>query len=258
MFCVTNATKAEFGMNRLPPRPETFLMRVCTSSAPSCSKMSMSPMAGAKTSWKIPSIRAPPVSSRVREGPSGSSFPSMERQNLSLNLRMAWVMSARLLLGLAISPMSAISFSFCAMTLFRSEESWGKTLWMCFRSIWEHFLTRYAVPSLSWMSEYEGCMEKYCISPSRALAMPFLSLMSACDLLTTPTYPRARLGRFVSSPVKMPLASVPRSIRSSLVRTPRVRFPCGSTSLAISMASLLAKSVLAAVTARIKQLGLEA
>ena len=48
--------------------------------------------------------------------------------------------------------------------------------------------------------------------------------------------------------------SVPWSIRSSFVKMPMVRSPCGSTTLAICSASELAMSELAGVTARIRQL----
>ena len=50
--------------------------------------------------------------------------------------------------------------------------------------------------------------------------------------------------------------SVPRSIRSTLVSTPTVRLPCGSTSFATCSASLLERSVLAAVMASTMVLGL--
>lgn len=48
---------------------------------------------------------------------------------------------------------------------------------------------------------------------------------------------------------------LPASMRSSLVTTAKVLLPSGSTSLDILIASLVAMSVLAAVTARIIEFG---
>lgn len=53
---------------------------------------------------------------------------------------------------------------------------------------------------------------------------------------------------------RISLASVPSSIKSNFVKTPIVRIPAGSHSLAIFNASDVAKSIFAAVTAKIKQL----
>lgn len=50
---------------------------------------------------------------------------------------------------------------------------------------------------------------------------------------------------------------LPASIRSSFVTTAKVLLPSGSTSFAIFIASLVAISVLAAVTAKIMEFGLE-
>lgn len=54
------------------------------------------------------------------------------------------------------------------------------------------------------------------------------------------------------------MASVPSSMRSIFVTIPIVLLPSGSNSLAIWRASEFAKSVFAAVRARIKALGGEA
>mmetsp|Transcript_21622 Transcript_21622/g.69619 ORF Transcript_21622/g.69619 Transcript_21622/m.69619 type:complete len:219 (-) Transcript_21622:130-786(-) len=77
--------------------------------------------------------------------------------------------------------------------------------------------------------------------------MDSLAMMSFCERLMTPTKPR-RSG--MMRPRSISSASVPWSIRSSLVSTPTVRTPSGSTSLAICSASEFARSVFAAVTAR--------
>mmetsp|Transcript_9629 Transcript_9629/g.19563 ORF Transcript_9629/g.19563 Transcript_9629/m.19563 type:complete len:227 (+) Transcript_9629:947-1627(+) len=77
---------------------------------------------------------------------------------------------------------------------------------------------------------------------------------SRCPRFTTPTYPIARgTDRLLS----MSDASVPGSIRSSFVSTPMVRSPSGSTARASFTASLFARSVLAADTARMMTFGLE-
>uniref|UniRef100_A0A8W7Q0F7 Uncharacterized protein n=1 Tax=Anopheles coluzzii TaxID=1518534 RepID=A0A8W7Q0F7_ANOCL len=59
----------------------------------------------------------------------------------------------------------------------------------------------------------------------------------------------------MTRPHRMSIASVPASIRSSLVSTASVRRPSGSTSFAILSASLVAMSVLAAVTASMIEFG---
>ena len=88
--------------------------------------------------------------------------------------------------------------------------------------------------------------------PRTAERIDFFSLMSCCDLLTTPIIPS--LTR-TTLPFSMSDASVPRSIKSSLVQTPMVRSPAGSTSLAIFNASELAKSEFAGETARMIEFG---
>ena len=82
--------------------------------------------------------------------------------------------------------------------------------------------------------------------------MLFRVSMSLCPRLITPTYPN-RSG--ITRLQRISIASVPRSIKSSLVITPTVRRPSGSTSRAIWIASLFARSVFAAVTAMMMQLG---
>ena len=72
-------------------------------------------------------------------------------------------------------------------------------------------------------------------------------MMSCWLRLTTPTKPNFR--GYVR-PVRTSRAFVPASIRSSLVRTPSVRNPLGSTERASFKASELARSTLAGETAR--------
>ena len=74
--------------------------------------------------------------------------------------------------------------------------------------------------------------------------------MTAALPLANSTAPTPRQGLTSSSPVKMALASVPWSIKSSLVSTASVRSPRGSTCLENASASLLARSALAALTAK--------
>lgn len=61
----------------------------------------------------------------------------------------------------------------------------------------------------------------------------------------------------MTRPARISTTSVPWSIKSTLVNTPIVRVPSGSTSRAIFNPSELAKSVFAPVTARMMALGLE-
>mmetsp|Transcript_8575 Transcript_8575/g.34912 ORF Transcript_8575/g.34912 Transcript_8575/m.34912 type:complete len:367 (-) Transcript_8575:210-1310(-) len=111
---------------------------------------------------------------------------------------------------------------------------------------------RCAVPMRSAMSEYAGLFAKYSLSLRRALFMSMLPVMSFWERFTTPT--KGKRVEYVW-PSRMARASVPSSMRSSLVSTPNVRSPLGSTSLAMRSPSLLAKSALAGETVNMTQLG---
>ena len=71
--------------------------------------------------------------------------------------------------------------------------------------------------------------------------------MSRCERFTTPMKPN--LSEY-TRPVSTSSACVPASIKSSLVRMPIVRRPCGSTDRASLSDSELARSTFAAETAR--------
>lgn len=143
------------------------------------------------------------------------------------------------------------SFSRVNICFWSLSRSAGKVSRMWLVSCWLRTRCRYGVPILSAMCRYDGCDRKNLRSASNATFMSFLPSISLWDLLTTPIYPRLSGSNLFS---KISLASVPSSIKSNLVMTPMVRRPSGSTSLANLRASLVAKSWLALVTARIRQL----
>mmetsp|Transcript_7042 Transcript_7042/g.19954 ORF Transcript_7042/g.19954 Transcript_7042/m.19954 type:complete len:232 (-) Transcript_7042:529-1224(-) len=94
---------------------------------------------------------------------------------------------------------------------------------------------------------YSWRLEKNSASRRRASVMDMLPSRSACARLTTAIQPW-RSGTWCPSSTARAL--VPRSMMSSLVSTPTVRSPAGSTSRASRMASLVAMSALAGDTAR--------
>mmetsp|Transcript_13116 Transcript_13116/g.40957 ORF Transcript_13116/g.40957 Transcript_13116/m.40957 type:complete len:401 (-) Transcript_13116:67-1269(-) len=117
---------------------------------------------------------------------------------------------------------------------------------------WLSALARCAVPMRSAISPYAEWVLKYSASLRRAEAMSMLPMMSFWLRLTTPTNGKRVLYVW---PSRMARESVPSSIRSSLVSTPKVRSPLGSTSFAIRRPSLLARSALAGETVNMTQLG---
>mmetsp|Transcript_91179 Transcript_91179/g.181819 ORF Transcript_91179/g.181819 Transcript_91179/m.181819 type:complete len:245 (-) Transcript_91179:364-1098(-) len=121
-------------------------------------------------------------------------------------------------------------------------------------NIWFSILESVGVLQRLSMLRYSEWDLKNCCSLFSAAATLVLLSTSRCPRLTTPTYPRRRgITRFCS----ISEASVPGSMRSSLVSTPIVRSPSGSASCASFRASLLAKSELPAVTARMMAFGFE-
>ena len=114
------------------------------------------------------------------------------------------------------------------------------------------------------MSLYAGWVLKKAASAAKAAAMGFPSMTSFWLRLTTPTNPFFSCGKTgkgrqppprvrhqsgamsdhccaltsMTRPMRVSKASVPSSMRSSLVSTPTVRSPCGSTSSANFNASL--------------------
>mmetsp|Transcript_1591 Transcript_1591/g.5481 ORF Transcript_1591/g.5481 Transcript_1591/m.5481 type:complete len:205 (-) Transcript_1591:668-1282(-) len=108
-------------------------------------------------------------------------------------------------------------------------------------------LTSAPVPVLN--PAYSGLDAKNFCSAPCAASMPTPSRMSACDRFTHATHPCFSLYAFPSSTAR---ASVPLSMMSTLVSTPSVRLPSGSTSRARRTASLVAMSALAGLTASMK------
>ncbi|OMH82127.1 hypothetical protein AX774_g4397 [Zancudomyces culisetae] len=114
------------------------------------------------------------------------------------------------------------------------------------------FLAKNGVPQYCALLLYDGCISKNLRSCSSASLMVLFASTSFCPLLTTGTYPSFNM---ITRPARMSITSVPLSIRSTFVNTPIVLSPSGSTSLANFNPSELAKSVFAAVTARIIAFG---
>mmetsp|Transcript_15201 Transcript_15201/g.28925 ORF Transcript_15201/g.28925 Transcript_15201/m.28925 type:complete len:218 (+) Transcript_15201:1241-1894(+) len=131
--------------------------------------------------------------------------------------------------------------------------SCGSTFLMCPSSSALSRPARYGVPQRCLICRYLGWDSKNASSALCASAMRFFWLMSAWERLTTGTNP-SRKG--ITFPLRTSMASVPRSMRSSFVRTPSVRDPSGSTSLASFSDSELARSAFAGETATMMELGL--
>mmetsp|Transcript_316 Transcript_316/g.1058 ORF Transcript_316/g.1058 Transcript_316/m.1058 type:complete len:336 (-) Transcript_316:474-1481(-) len=112
---------------------------------------------------------------------------------------------------------------------------------------------RKGIPMRPATDLYAAWVAKNSCSLARAASTEVASTISRWLRQTTPTKPR-RSG--ITRPRSTSMASVPRSMRSSLVRTPIVRSPSGSTSCASWSASLFVMSVLAADTARMMAEGL--
>mmetsp|Transcript_29032 Transcript_29032/g.65555 ORF Transcript_29032/g.65555 Transcript_29032/m.65555 type:complete len:238 (+) Transcript_29032:156-869(+) len=186
-----------------------------------------------------PSIMAAKLDENLDSSPSnfppslfGSSLPSDEPRASSSD----WT--------------STIMFPILIFSSGRHSRMW----WM---SIPFRFLAKFVVPHFPridrfWL--YTGCVRKNRSSFRRPTRIERSASMSRCPRLTTAMYPRLRgMTRLCS----MSLASVPGSIRSSLVSTPMVLSPLGSSSLASLRASLLARSVFAPVTASSIALGFD-
>ena len=114
-------------------------------------------------------------------------------------------------------------------------------------------LARNPEPICGARGRYWGCVSKKTASDASAFESGFRSLMSRCERLTTPTKPRLS---GITLPWRTSRASVPSSMRSSLVMTPIVRSPCGSTLRASWIASDVAMSAVAGETARMIAFGL--
>mmetsp|Transcript_4024 Transcript_4024/g.10289 ORF Transcript_4024/g.10289 Transcript_4024/m.10289 type:complete len:207 (+) Transcript_4024:1089-1709(+) len=117
---------------------------------------------------------------------------------------------------------------------------------MASSSLWHSLDVSDCMPTLR-SPLYSAVVWKKRISRSRHSCMDTLSLMSSCARLTTPIHPCLSC---TARPSRTSRACVPRSMMSSLVRTPMVRSPAGSTSRAIRMASDVAMSAFAGVTAK--------
>mmetsp|Transcript_26895 Transcript_26895/g.70657 ORF Transcript_26895/g.70657 Transcript_26895/m.70657 type:complete len:321 (+) Transcript_26895:910-1872(+) len=196
-------------------------------------------------------IRAPPDSSVRETDPAPPSIASCTSfPNAFTNLTrffVAWpIPDSFCLASLAAFSRSCTCFS-------RVLRRVGSVVLMWLVSCWLSFCWRNGVPILVAIERYFGCLVKNSFSDASAVLMSLLPSMSFCERLTTPTYPR-RSGR--NSLERISMASVPSSIRSSLVMTPMVRIPSGSTDLASLSASELARSELAGDTARMMQLSL--
>mmetsp|Transcript_8579 Transcript_8579/g.25839 ORF Transcript_8579/g.25839 Transcript_8579/m.25839 type:complete len:282 (-) Transcript_8579:334-1179(-) len=127
----------------------------------------------------------------------------------------------------------------------------GRILWMCLTKISFSLWARLMVPHSAATDEYSSDCTKNFLSASLADLMSIPSLMSAWHRFTTPTYPSASGTTLFSSAAS---ALVPLSMMSSLVSTPMVLAPSGSTCLARVRASELARSALAGDTANMTQL----
>ena len=123
---------------------------------------------------------------------------------------------------------------------------------MCSPRILETVQPSASVPQCDATSAYEGWCRKNSASLARASRMERRCAMSCWHRFTTPTYP-SRSG--TTSFRMYASASVPRSMMSSLVMTPIVRLPSSSTSRESVSASLLARSELPGVTARMRHDG---
>mmetsp|Transcript_948 Transcript_948/g.2453 ORF Transcript_948/g.2453 Transcript_948/m.2453 type:complete len:226 (+) Transcript_948:1061-1738(+) len=201
-----------------------------------------------KMSWSTKWIRAPPSSELVDKS---SLLPTTDLVNPA-----AYPCSFSSTMALCLptssgrpSPRDLSSRCASALRVAILSESAGRSsaMWSARMRDTDH--PSASVPHLSMTSAYAGWCRKNSASEARASRIDRRCAMSCWHRFTTPMYP-SRSG--TTSPRMHATASVPRSMMSSLVTTPMVRLPMGSTSLDSVSASELARSVLAGETARMR------
>mmetsp|Transcript_3740 Transcript_3740/g.7157 ORF Transcript_3740/g.7157 Transcript_3740/m.7157 type:complete len:391 (+) Transcript_3740:97-1269(+) len=247
--CRTSISKACSGMKSADRGPLALSMavRMCSSVRPSHGFMLM--MYGPNACVKMKLMRAPPVNSVLVMlsdlDPSMVATTELEYRVSRFNSSPPLDMTA-----ISLSPSCRRTVLVWAMRSWTLAFSSGRTSRMCWSRMAFSIFPRYGVPMRPAMRQYLGWPAMNSSSAFRALPMSFFSRMSCCPRLTTPMYPRFR---GTTLPIRTSIASVPLSIRSNFVRTPTVRSPAGSTSRAMARASELARSWLAADTARMMQ-----